>query len=68
MATRCASDAQADLEAETDADSLPDRLINPQEYEPVLPNTGKNTVAEPTESIEPDPRRVTPVYTYGSIK
>ena len=70
MTTRCTSDAQADLEAEaeTDTDSLPDRLINPQEYEPVLPNTEKNTVAEPTESNEPDPRRLTPVYTYGSIK
>ena len=60
----------ADVEAESDTSSLPDRLINPGEYEPLLPTTEENTAAEPTESKEPvnkDPRRLTPVYTYGSI-
>ena len=51
IATRCTSDAQADVEAETDADYQPDRLTNSEEYEPVLPNT-EHTVAEPTESNE----------------
>ena len=31
--------AEADVEAESDTDSLPDRLINPGEYEPLLPTT-----------------------------
>ena len=60
----------ADVEAESDSESLPDRLINPEEYEPVLPNTEDNTAADPTESkelINADPRKLTAVYTYGSI-
>ena len=55
-----------DVEAESDTGSLPDRLINPREYEPGLPTTD-HTDAESTESEEPDPRWLTPVYTYGSI-
>ena len=51
--------------AESDTDSLPDRLINPGEYEPMLPTTEEHSTAEPTEDKEP--RRLTPVYTYGSI-
>ena len=44
------------------------RLINPEEYEPVLTTAGKHTAAETTESTEPanDPRKLIPVYTYGS--
>ena len=45
-------------------------LINPGEYEPVLPTTEEHTAAEFTEDKETDneePRRLTPVYTYGSI-
>ena len=62
--------AQKDMEAQSDTDSLPDRLINPGEYEPVLPTTEEPTAAELTEDEEPDneePRRLTPVYTYGSV-
>ena len=60
------------LTAEPDHNSLPDRLINPGEYEPVLPTTEEHTAAETTDTDnnEPDnenPRRLTPVYTYGSI-
>ena len=60
------------LTAEPDHNSLPDRLINPGEYEPVLPTTEKHSAAETTDTDnkEPDnenPRRLTPVYTYGSI-
>ena len=69
--TRCTNQAETDVEAGTG--SLPDRLINPGDYEPVLiPTTEENIVAEPmrTESNEPvseEARRLTPVYTYGSI-
>ena len=67
QATRPNSEAEADVEADTD--SLPDRLINPGEYEPVLP-TMEHEAAESTEDneqVNEDPRRLTPVYTYGSI-
>ena len=61
----------ADVESESDTGSLPDRLVNPQEYEPVLPTRGELTAAEFTESNEPanqDQRKLSPVYMYGSIK
>ena len=57
-------------DVESDTGSLPDRLINPGKYEPVLPTTEEHTVAEHTEnkeSVSEEPRWVTPVYTYGSI-
>ena len=59
-----------DVEGDSDTGSLPDRLINPGEYEPVIPTTDEHSTAEPTEDKEPvdeEPRRLTPVYTYGSI-
>ena len=64
----CASET----DPESDIDSLPDRLINPGEYEPLPPSAATPTIFEPTDSEnkEPDnkePRRLTPVYTYGSI-
>ena len=61
--------AQNNIEAESDTDSLPDRLINPGEYEPVLPTTEEHTTAESTDHDNEDPRRLSPVYiyTYGSI-
>ena len=42
--TRPTSEAEADVEAESDTGSLPDRLINPGEYEPVLPTREEHTV------------------------
>ena len=68
--TRPQSEAEVEVEADSDTDSLPDRLINPGEYEPVLFTREEHCTAEPTEDKEPvdeDPRRLTPVYTYGSI-
>ena len=65
QATRPNSEAEADVEADTE--SLPDRLINPGEYEPLQPTTEER---EPTESNEPadeDTKRLITVYTYGSI-
>ena len=70
QATRHVCQAEAYVEAESDAGSLPDRLINPEEYEPPLPTIDEHTTADPTEDkelVNEDPRRLTPVYTYGTI-
>ena len=68
LAVCCTSQAEADVDAESDTGSLPDRLVNPGEYEPVTPTTGEHTVAEESKEIVSEkPRRLTPVYTYGSI-
>ena len=67
LPARC---TDTDVECECDTGSLPDRLINPQEYQPVLPTIGEHTGADFTESKEPaneDQRKLSPVYTYGSI-
>ena len=64
------SQAETNLEDESDTSSLPDRLINPEEYEPVLPITEERTAAGFTKNKEPvteGPRTLTPVYTYSSI-
>ena len=61
---------EADVEAESHTDSLPDRLINPEEYAPVLSITEEHRTAESTENkelVNKEPRILTPVYTYGSI-
>ena len=69
----CTRQTETDMESQFSVDSLPDRLINPEEYEPVPQTTEKYTAAEPTKStdtnepVSEEPRRLTPVYTYGSI-
>ena len=58
------------VESESDTDSLPDRLLNPNGYEPLSHSEQEHRVAEPTESkemVNKEPRWLTPVYTYGSI-
>ena len=67
--TRWQAETHVKDEAESDTGSLPDRLINPEEYEPVLTTAGKHTAAKTTERTEPanDPRKLIPVYTYGSF-
>ena len=66
--TRLTSQAEADVEAESDTGSLPDRLINPEEYNPLPTTTEEHTAAELTEEpVNEGTRRLTPVYTYGSI-
>ena len=68
--TRSPSEAEVDVEAESDTDSLPDRLINPEEYELVLPTREVHSTAEPTEDkgpVDEETRILIPVYTYGSI-
>ena len=59
-----------DRETEFNNDSLPDRMINPEVYEPILPAAKELSVAEPTEdkvTVNEETGRLTPVYTYGSI-
>ena len=49
-----------------DNDALPDRLLNPGEYEPSFHTP--SAAAEPAEELVNEAqRRLTPVYTYGSI-
>ena len=69
QATRPTSEAETDVEAESDTSSLPDRLINPEEYEPVLPTREEHTaeLTDNKESVNEEARRMIPVYTYGSI-
>jgi len=62
---RHTSQAEADVEADTD--SLPDRLLNPERYEPVLPTTEEHETPKSNEQAGEDPKRLNPVYTYGSI-
>ena len=59
-----------DVEDEPCIDSLPDRLISPEEYEPLLPTTDQHTAAEATEdkqAVNADQRRLISVYTYSSF-
>ena len=55
-----------ETETESDTDSLPDRLINPGEYEPVLQITQENTAAAPTGTNDEQRKRIS-VYTYSSL-
>ena len=55
-------------ELRSPTDSLPDRLINPEEYEQPSHTPQQHVTAEPTEETDEQQRRlITPVYTYGSI-
>ena len=67
QATRCTR--YTDVQPESDTSSLPDRLVNPGDYEPVVP-TEEHVAAEPTgnkDLVDEETRWLTPVYTYGSI-
>ena len=68
LQARCTS--YTEVETESDAGSLPDRLVNPGDYEPVVPSTEEHVAAEPTgnkDLVDEETRWLTPVYTYGSI-
>ena len=61
--------AAAEVEPQ-DNDSLPDRLINPGEYEPPFHTPQRHATVEPIEGEElvgEAQRKLIPVYTYGSI-
>ena len=66
VATMNQNEAKAELRSPTDP--LPDRLLNPDDYEPSLYTPQQHATAEPTERANEAQRRlITPVYTYGSI-
>ena len=71
MANRHLGQAEAEVESDSDTDSLPDRLINPNEYE-ILPHTAQehrvDEPAENNEAVNEEPRRLISVDTYSSIK
>ena len=56
----------SEVEVRSPTGSLPDRLINPEDYEPSFYIPQQHATAEPTGANEAQ-RRLTPVYTYGSI-
>ena len=62
---------EAEVESESDIDSLPDRLINPNQYE-LLPHTAQEhpvaNHAGNNEAVNEEPRRVITVDTYRSMK
>ena len=59
--------AEAEVEP-LDNDSLPDRLINPEEYELPFHTPQGHITAEPKAGANEAQRRlITLVYTYGSI-
>jgi len=66
LTNRDSSRAEAEVESESDTDSLPDRLINPNKYERLSFTAQEHRVAEPIEAVNEE-RRLIPVYTYGSI-
>ena len=58
---------EADAEVEPpNIDSLPDRLVNPGQYEPPLHTPQRHATAE-RELVNEAQRRLFPAYTYGSI-
>ena len=67
LTIRCTGQVETNIGNNAHTDSLPDRLIHPGEYKPVLPTMERCTSAESTENDSEGIRRLTPVYTYGSI-
>ena len=68
-AATMARDGEVEEEPQ-DIGSLPDRLVNPGEYEPQFFTPNGHTAAEPTEEKEMlngSQRMLIPAYTYGSI-
>ena len=59
----------ADVETESDTESLPDRMINPGEYEPMVPTAEEHIAADPqkTWGSEELMRRLIPVSTYDGF-
>jgi len=67
MANKHIGQAEREMESESGTDSLPDRLINPNEYGPLSHTAQEHRVAEPIEAVNEEQRSLIPVYTYGSI-
>ena len=67
VAIRRVRHIQAEMQS-SDIDTLPDRLVNPGEYEPLLDTPEEHKTAEQTEEkevVNEAQGRLTPVYTYG---
>ena len=47
-----------------DTDSLPDRLVNPDEYEPLIPTVNQRGTDSDSDAVQ---ARVTPMNTYGIV-
>jgi len=47
-----------------DTDSLPDRLVNPNEYEPLIPAVNHQGTENDSDTTQ---TRVTPMNTYGIV-
>ena len=58
--------AEADVGPQDDG-SLPDRMVNPEEYEPPFHTSQGHTIMEPTEGANEAQKWLIPAYTYGSI-
>ena len=69
VASRNVHRVQAEVEPTWDNSSLPDRLINPGEYEPPFYSQHRYATAEPQEGemVNDTQKRLYPAYTYGSI-
>ena len=59
--------SDGEIEVESDTNSLPHRVLNPGEYEPVPQTAQGKTSAEPTGSDDEEPRKRISVYTYSSL-
>ena len=67
---RDTSQCEADVKAKSDTGYLPDRMVNPGEYEPLLQTTEEHTSAEHTtdkELLNKGPTKLTTVCAYSSI-
>ena len=58
---------EAEAKVRSPTGSLPDRLINPEEYEQPFHTPQGNATAESMGVNEAQRRLMAPVYTYGSI-
>ena len=65
-AARMARDGEVEEEPQ-DIGSLPDRLVNPGEYEPQFYTPKGHTAAEPMENVNEAQRMLIPAHTYGSV-
>ena len=63
-ALKVATIIQINTKPKSPTGSLPDQLINPEEYEPPFPTPQVHTN---TEGVNEAQRRLIPAYTYGSI-
>ena len=67
---KCAAVVTRNAHQTEDTDVLPDRLVNPEEYEPSIHTPHQPAISEPAEGeelVNEAQRRRFPAYTYGSV-